>query len=184
MKKLHLTRSQMLERWRLFSGFLPLQPGLSLPRTDGGLDLDTLFEAQMTAWYSNLLLSAPERLLAPLELADTFLLPPPVRGGITFSLPQGAVRLLGVRLMGWAGDAEIMTDSSSPRALRQLHPFTCATPLDPVAICRPDGTVTIYPASDSENILESLRVAGHPDELFHFDEEALQPLVSAINPEI
>ena len=169
---LHLTPEQMLERWRLHRGLLPVTDNDSVTSA-ADTTLDTLLRAEIEEWYRRLLAEGPIDLNAPVEYADNVRLPATVAGeGVTLALPDEAVRLTAVRLLGWECDARIIADPRSHEARMQLDPYTRATPSDPVAVLRPGGFVTLYP-STGDNILETLRCTARHDDLYHFDEAAM-----------
>lgn len=169
---IHLTLPEMLSRWRLHRGVLPVTSGPALTATVNPA-LDDLHKAQIEEWYSRLLLTAPEEMIDPADYASRTILPPASDGGVTLSLPREAVRLLRVRLRGWLADARIIDSPHDPEAIRQLHPYTRATADSPVAVARPGGFVTLYPAMP-DNVLETLTCAVRTtDGRYHFDEAAL-----------
>ena len=148
---LHLTPTQMLEQWRLHRGLHPLANGLSVTAASN-TPLDTLMMSEIEAWYQRLLTDGPEERNDPVEYSANIHLPSTLAGeGVTFQLPENAVRLLAVRLTGWQCDARIITDPRSPEALRQLDPYTRATLSAPVAVVHPGGFVTLWP-STGDNI--------------------------------
>ena len=61
----------------------------------------------------------------------------------------------------------------SPEALRQLDPYTRATLSAPVAVVHPGGFVTLWP-STGDNIPDTLRCTARRDDMYHFDQAALQ----------
>lgn len=172
---LHLTPTQMLERWRLHRGLLPLANGLSVTAASG-TPLDTLLMSEIEAWYQQLLAEGPEEWNDPVDYSANIHLPStPAGEGVTFQLPGDAVRLLAVRLMGWHHDARILTGPASPEAMRQPDPYTRATISSPLAVVNPGGFVTLWP-STGDNIPETLRCTSRQDDMYHFDEAALAKL--------
>lgn len=170
---LHLTPTQMLEQWRLHRGLHPLANGLSVTAASD-TPLDTLMMSEIEAWYQRLLTDGPEEWNDPVEYSANIHLPSTLAGeGVTFQLPENAVRLLAVRLTGWQCDARIITDPRSPEALRQLDPYTRATLSAPVAVVHPGGFVTLWP-STGDNIPDTLRCTARRDDMYHFDQAALQ----------
>lgn len=169
---LTLTRSEMLSRWRLHSGYDIPHNGVTLSRTDG-IDLDSILASRMDDWYTRLLLMAPLHYLAPAEKASDTLLSSVTGGGMRISLGSSAVRIAAVRLSGWRAAARILTDPSSPEAVRQLHPFTRATADAPVALFDPASHILrLYPCTSSD-ILVTLKVVEQKPDLYTFDSSAL-----------
>lgn len=169
---LHLTSEQMLERWRVHRGLYPLagpeMVSASLPDT-----LDAVLQAEIEAWYDGILATAPASKLAPAEIAGSITLEATEpSGGHIFSLPEGVVRLVSVRLDGWDCDARIIADPCSAEARMQRHRFTRAGASAPVAVLHPGGVVSLYPYVKSRRAL-SVRVVGRTDSLYHFDDSLL-----------
>ena len=169
--KIKLSRQEFLSKWRVLRGYAPLRDDVSVTRTDG-LDFDTQLECEMDAWYRRLLLEGDEWQLAPEELASEMVLPAPADGGVTFRLPDGAVRLLRVRLSGWRRAATIVSDPDATLALCQLHRYSRACASNPVAVVSPDGTLALYPATASDRLV-SLQCVMLRDDEFAFDSSAL-----------
>lgn len=165
------TREEFLDYWRMMRGFAPLRNDAVVTRTDG-IDFDPMLEAEMDAWYRQLVRDGDPASLVAEELAGDIVLPAPADGCVTVSLPPGALRVLYVRLSGWRCPAAVVTDPDSAVALRQLHPYTRAGADRPVAVLYPDGRLALYPASGSDT-LESLECAMLCDDEFVFDSSAL-----------
>lgn len=108
MKKT-LTRNEMLALWKLTRAAEPMRLDCTVTRTDG-IDLDTIYEAEMRAWYLRLLDSAPIERLAPVEAAA--LARTERRGDLTVvTAPEGCRRVLRVQFDGW--DAPLAPDGKA-----------------------------------------------------------------------
>lgn len=170
--KTRYSRRELLALWRSLQGFAPATDNPTGIICTDGLDLESRFAAEIDAWYSRLVHSAPPELLAPEELAGSFMLPAPVDGALVLSLPEGVVRVTCVKLSGWSCPARIVTDPHSPEARRQLHPFTRATATSPVAVFTAWGEVALYPATDFD-VLDTLRCVIVRDDEYSFHPSAL-----------
>lgn len=169
--KMKLSRQEFLSKWRVLRGYAPLRDDVTVTRSDG-LDFDAILESEMDAWYRRLLLEGDEWQLAPEELSSGVTLPPPSGGGVTFALPSEAVRVLRVRLSGWKRAATVVSDPAGTPALCQLHPYSRACTANPVAVVSTDGSVSLYPACESDRLV-SLQCVMMRDGEFAFDSSAL-----------
>ncbi len=169
---LTLTRSEMLACWRLHSGYDIPHAGVTVTRTDG-IDLDSILASRMDAWYTDLLLTAPLHHLSPVEKASDSLLSSVSGGGMRIHLGSSALRIASVRLSGWRAAARVLTDPSSPEALRQLHPFTRAGADSPVAVFDPSSRILrLYPCTSSDTLV-TLKVIEQKPDVYTFDSSAL-----------
>ena len=147
--KLSLTRAQLLQQWRLRAFPEPMNDGGAVSSIDG-IDMDAWLEAAMTDWYLGLLRSAPVELLYPQEYAGQIVPRQASGGAVLLTLPDTAVRPVALRMRGWNADAEIVTDTQSPTAVRQLCALTRAGIDAPVAVWQPGSrTVMLYPLPPS-----------------------------------
>ncbi len=171
--KTTLTRTEMLDRWRLHRGFDIPHFNAGASRTDG-IDLDSILAAEMDEWYANLLHTAPVRHLAPVDIASSMASAAGEGGVMRLNLSLSTVRVAAVRLSSWRRAATVVTDPSCRVAQNQFHPFTRASAHDPVAVFDPVGkTLDLYPChSRSDRIVTLSVVEFHPDE-FSFDSSAL-----------
>lgn len=169
---LHLTYPQMLARWRVIKGLYPVLGSGSVTVTLPE-ETDALLHVEIEKWYTDLLATADPALLAPTEISDRVTLTPcDDGGGLSFELPDVFTRLVSVRLHGWECAARIIPDPTCPEARRQRDPFTRATAASPVAVLRPGGIVTLYPATHFPEPVH-ITALGRPDTLYHFDESLL-----------
>lgn len=176
--EMHLDRSRMLAAWKLHRAFEPLRNDSSVTRTDG-IDLDDLLSAEMDLWYVNLLLTAPEHLLVPEDIAATTEIGKTERGATVVTLPPNTLRILEVKLSSWAQAAKVVLPGT-PAAIRQCSPWTRATADAPVAVKCGD-TLRLYPAASYGDALESLRCIVHRPGEYTFMHSALS-LIPAFNP--
>ncbi len=172
--KLCLNPSDMLEQWRLHSGYsLPLADAVC--RRNDGIDLDTIMRADLNAWYRRLLAEGEPGQLAPEDFSHSVVLTPGDDGGTIVSLPPEVVRVTEVRLSGWTRPARIVTSPTHILAARQLHPFTRATRSHPVALFV-GGTLRLYPASSPGDSLLSLRCVTLREDEYRIDDSAFSSL--------
>lgn len=170
--KLHFTKTVFLDVWRELKGYAPLRNDATVVVSHDGLDLDMALTAEMDDWYARLLREGEERYLAPEDLSAETAVPPPVDGGVTLQLPEGTVRVLHVKLSGWLAEARVVTDPRCALAMRQLHPFTRATPRLPVAVVHPGGELALYPAGPLDAV-ERLVCVVERDGVYAMDRSAL-----------
>lgn len=112
--KQSITREQMLAQWKLMRAAEPMRLDCTITRTDG-IDLDTIYESEMRAWYLRLLDTAPIERLAPVEasaLAKT-----EVRHDLTIiTTPEGCRRVLQVQFADWDSPIEPTAKANAVRA--------------------------------------------------------------------
>lgn len=171
--KLTLSTAEMLDLWRLHYACQPPLSDTVFLRNDR-IDTSGLFTSEMNLWYRRLLLEASPSLLSPRSL--DFPLPVADEGGATrLDLPAGVVRVLEVRLASWLRPATVVTDPASPLLLRQLHPFTRATPSSPLAFFS-DGQLLLYPGAAPADSLAVLSCIIFEEDVYEFDDSALATL--------
>lgn len=172
---LHLSPAGMLDLWRLHRHYAPPLEGATFVRNDG-VDTAALFAADIDCWYRRLVTEGPEsylstedfsRLVSPRLSAD---------GAATLiTLPAEVVRVTAVRLAGWKAQARIVTSPTHILAVRQLHPFTRATPSHPVAIFH-DGELRLYPAAPAGELPLRLDCVCLREGEYTFDDSVLATL--------
>ncbi|MBD5251496.1 MAG: hypothetical protein HDR97_01695 [Bacteroides sp.] len=169
--ELRLDEAQMLELWRQRQGILPLRDDIEVVRTDG-LDFSGRLKAEMDGWYLNLLATAPEELLVAEDCRDVQV---NRNGGVmTVSLPEGVMRIVGVRLSCWGRSGVVVDDPDSVLARRQLCGLTRACREAPVAVWdRQAGELRLYPAAEDDR-LERLDLVVRREGVYAFDRAALQ----------
>lgn len=169
--KLHLTRTEMLARWRACRGFDPMRSDSVVTRTDG-MDFDMLRVSDMNEWYGRLLREAPAHLLAPETLGMDRLVVEDGPGCRMVRLPEGTVRVISVTAGGWEACARLTDDPSGRMARRQRHPYTRACAGAPVAVFDPSGpTLRLYPCPEGD--VEVTVVVERPS-LYELDEAAFE----------
>lgn len=167
MRKL-LTKTAMLELWRLVRADEPLRLDCTLTRTDA-VDRDSILEAEMRAWYLNLLDCAPVEFLAPIDMA----IKAEIRtdGCLTIvTAPDQVRRILGVRFAGWAA-AVAPTDSLADVKARAGNPFWT----EPVVANSSARSVVV--ANASGELVELMCAADLSEEAYCFDDRALEKLL-------
>lgn len=171
--KLTLTAAEMLDLWRLRRALLLLREDCAVERRDG-IDLDRLLHAELRAWYSNLLDTAPVEMLVLTDIARDVAPALHADGHLTVTLPTGCRRVVEVEVEGWSR-AATLTASDTPLALRQDNPY-CRGRVDaPVAVVHPERLVLYSaPPGDVKPRLRRLLCIMEPEEgMYELDERAI-----------
>lgn len=173
--KLNLSPAQMLAQWRLHSAYsLPLTDAVC--RRNDGIDSDAIMRVDIDAWYRRLLAEGEPGLLAPEDLSRSVTSVACADDGCTLvTLPAEVVRVTEVRLSGWKCPARIVTSPTHILALRQMHPFSRATPSHPVAVFT-GGALRLYPAGSPGDSLVTLRCVSLREDEYRLDESAFSQL--------
>ncbi len=178
--KLTLTQAQMNERWLALRRLNTLPLEAVVNRNDG-VDMDMIVTEEVKKWYFNLLLTAPERMLAPVDIEDGLQLLPDGRGGARVVVPPEVVRIISVRMRGWYAPARLLHDNAYPPEVirrtrrRQMSQLTMSSPADPVAIMH-SNVINLYPYIDDDE-LHTLRVVTMTDGIYQFDSSALTTII-------
>lgn len=167
---LRLTPSRMLDLWMLHSGYSPSLTDATFRRNDG-IDTSAIHLAEMKQWYRRLLLEAPASCLVADDLSKSVILSPMSDGAAVIDLPLSVVRIVKVRLDSWLTSARIITSPTHPAAMRQLHPYTRATPSRPVAIFH-DNRLRLYPAAASGESISTLLCVSYDEDDYRLDDSA------------
>ncbi len=183
--KLKLTQAQMNERWLSLRRLntLPLD---AVVRRNDGVDMDMIVTEEVNKWYLNLLLTAPEGLLATADIEDMLTLRPDGHGGAEVVVPPEVARITSIRMRRWNAPARIVVDNpftaDAARRVRhrQSSPLTMASPSSPVAIMH-SNVVTMYPYVDGDELL-TFRAALMTDGIYEFDSKALSTILNEDNP--
>ncbi len=174
--KLYLTSEQMLGYWRLLRGYEPLRSDHAVTRRDG-IDLDSLLMKEISAWYSNLLDTAPVEMLVTTDISSSLAAVTSPDLSATVTLPDSCRRLFSIALRGWEHSAVVVPLDENPDLFdEQFNPFTRGCPQRPVAILMPDRTVRLYsmPSLTALPVVErTVAVVEPPDGTFQFDSRAL-----------
>ncbi len=166
MTKLHLTRAQLLEQWRLRAFPEPVNDAaVGITRIDG-IDLDALLEARMDDWYSQLLNNAPLNLLAPVDMADRMeVCGSTPCGALRYQIPSGFKHLVHMALQGDHRPARILTDA----AARLYDPRRRIVDDTPTVLV--DGDIlTVYPGLP---LRSAMMICDTGDGMYHIDSAAL-----------
>lgn len=120
-----LTRTEMLNLWRTIHTAEPLRLDCVVTRADGP-DFSTALEAEMRAWYLDLLDNGPEQMLAPVEMAHAATVAGELPGIVSVTLPAEVRRVLRVKFAGWGAPESpgwspdrLLTLASNPYFNRQ-----------------------------------------------------------------
>lgn len=177
---LRLTPSQMLDMWRLHVCYSPSVINAVFTRNDG-IDTDSIHRAEINAWYRRLLLEAPKEQLVTVDLSTDLTLIASDIGATIIDMPSDVVRIVEVRLASWRKPARIVTSPTHILVERQNHPYTRATPSQPVALFF-DSTLCLYPAAVEGDSLTTLSCVTFSDDEYAFDDSALASLHPNQNP--
>lgn len=178
--KITLDTSQMLERWRLARGLVPLRGDCAITRHDG-VDADSLLIADMRRWYLDLLDTAPVGLLAPEDISDDVSVNVGDDGVASLSLPENCRRVIEIRLTQWMQPAIIVSDHDARLAQLQSSPYSHGGCYRPVAVA--DGRRLRLYSVDPEkevSVASCIAVVEPADGTFKLDERAL-PVYSPFN---
>lgn len=171
--KLTLTAAEMLDLWRLRRALLPLREESVVERRDG-IDFDRLLHAELRAWYSNLLDTAPVDMLVLTDIARDVAPALQADGRMTVTLPSGCRRVVEVEAEGWTRAATIAM-AGSPLALQQDNPYSRGRVDAPVAVLHP-GRLVLYstPPGGGKPRLRRLLCVMEPEEgMYELDERAI-----------
>lgn len=168
MKK-SLTKGEMLDLWRNLRMAEPLRLDCAVARTDG-TDLSAAIEAEMRAWYLQLLDRGDPALIVPVDVAPTAIVSTAASGLTLIGVSASSRRILQVRFSGW--DAPLTPDAT-PEEVRLAsanpyfkRPMVAAIGNDRVAVSGAEGT------------LSALMVALDPGpDSYIFDDAALKELI-------
>lgn len=169
MKKL-LTKSAMLDLWRLMRADEPLRLDCTLTRTDG-VDYDQRLETEMRTWYLALLDEGAEELLAPVNIAAKALLNTSADGLTVITVPEEVRRVLSLKFSDW--DSPIIPDSEASEVInRAANPF-CHQPM---AACQSPRVILVSNARGELTELNCATDLG--EETYCFDDRALEQLLN------
>lgn len=148
-----------------------------LPAPGTGASLRRLLIDEMHAWYLRMLDSAPVHLLPVLDYSGQCVAARSPQGAVRLTLPATVRRVVSLRIDGWERDAQLITDPSSPLALRQANPYACGSTAHPVAVAQEDGrTWMLYPSPAGSAPVEVSRLMAVPEpepDLYRLDRALL-----------
>ncbi|MCM1355468.1 MAG: hypothetical protein NC212_03575 [Staphylococcus sp.] len=172
---LHLSKAGMIDLWRLHRHYSPPLSDATFVRNDG-VDTTAVFVAEIDCWYRRLVTEGPETYLSTEDFSDRVSPCLSDDGAATvIPLPAEVVRVTAVRMPGWKAQARIVTSPAHILAVRQLHPFTRATPSHPVAIFH-DGELRLYPAAPAGEVPLRLDCVCLREDEYAFDDSVLATL--------
>lgn len=165
-----LTRQEMLEVWRNLRTGEPMRLDCTVTRTDGTDNEDAL-AAEMRAWYLDLLDSAPEPMLAPVDTAATATVATGHAGVTTVTATADTRRILRVRFAGWGAP---LAPDCGPDLVRRLaaNPY-CRRP----AAARIAPNVVIV-CGASGPLAELTCAVDHGTQTYCFDDKALNAILT------
>ncbi len=166
MKKL-LTKSEMLDLWRLMRADEPLRLDCTLTRTDG-VDHSFRLETEMRAWYLALLDLAPEEMLTPINMAAKASITS-ANGLLIITAPEEVRRVLSLKFSGW--DAPIAPDSLVTTVIDYASNPFCTIP---IAARQSARTILINNAKGELTELNCAVDLG--EDTYCFDDRALEQL--------
>ena len=170
----------MNERW-LELRRLNTRPLEAVVSRNDGVDMDQLVTEEVKKWYFNLLLTAPENMLAPRDIEDALQLRPDGRGGAEVVVPDGVVRITLIKMRRWHSPALILHDNAFPEGTirrarrRQSSSLTMSSPASPVAIMH-SNVISLHPYIDGDELM-TFRAIVMADDLYEFDSTALSTIL-------
>ncbi len=168
MKK-SLTKDAMLDLWRNLRMAEPLRLDCAVARTDG-TDLSSALEAEMRAWYLQLLDRGDPGLIVPVDVAQTAIVGSRKQGVTLISVSASSRRIMEVMFSGW--DMPVAPNATAETLMRAAANPYCQRPL--VAALGPDRVAV----AGAQGTLTSLMVALDPGpDTYIFDDAALKELI-------
>lgn len=183
--KIILSKDEMLERFRLAGGLEHLRSDCTVEITDG-VDLDGMLAEQLRRRYAELLAEGPPELLVTEEAGGALTDVRPLREGLgDVVLPDGCVRVLEIRMEGWARPAAVEPAEALGALMMSLdNVYTRCAPEYPRAVLGPDGRhVYVHPMT-GRKVLSARGVLDPGPERFVVQEAALSRLFDKIKIEL
>lgn len=157
-----LSRSEMLELWRLVRHLEPLRTDATVTRSDG-LNLSALVENSVDRWYERLLLESPEEDIPLVNLSADSRVTTAPDGVVKVELPERCLRVFSATLQGWTRPAVITDDPLSDLALLQDCEELRGGSVAPVGVLHPGGVLMLYSVEPgSAGVLTDLKCAALP----------------------
>lgn len=167
MKKT-LTKSEMLELWRVIRTGEPLRLDCTVTRTDGA-DYDALLSAEMRAWYLHLLDCGAEELLAPIDMASAAAVEAGEEGLKVVKAPADVRRILRLRFESQPSAIAPTADEATVRACGANH--FCRR-----AVAARVGPRTVVCSGVSGQLKELTCAMDFGEETYLFDDRALETI--------
>ena len=173
---MNLSASQMLDLWKMRSGYSVARRDCAIERDDG-IDVDEYFTLEMNRWYAQLLAEAPVEWLPVEDLAAELGVTTDACGVVEAVVPACCVRPVEWHVEGWKRDVVTFHPAGSPEALRQGVEWLRGSAERPVAVVS-TGKVTLYSVKPgSEAVVDkALCVVRPADGSFRFSQAALATL--------
>lgn len=102
---LRYTQKEMLEEWKLRSGYFQTRTDCELVRDDG-IDLDRLLQAEIDSRYEHLLSCGPMEMVPVMEIAGDCIASVDGNLAVTVVLPEDCVRVVELALPGWEAERD------------------------------------------------------------------------------
>lgn len=173
---LDLSEKEMLDLWKLKTGFMQARNDCSVEREDS-VDLDGKLMVDIRQWYANLLKTAPADWLPVEDVTDEIFTDTDVDGTITVTLPDNCVRPLAWHVEGWATDVAEFYEPNSVVGKQQTVEWLRGTESHPVAILT-GVTLRLYSVAPGAGgaVDKALCVVKPTDGTYQFSEEALSTI--------
>ena len=168
-----LSAQEMLDLWKLRSGYVVARRDCEVERTDG-VDLDGMLMSQIGQWYAGLLATAPVDWLPVEDVAARVAVEADAEGVVAATLPGCCVRPVAWRLRGWSRDVTTFHDAGSAEALRQGVRWLRGNACRPVAVAEATGLRLYSIVPGTQPVVErALCVVRPADGVFTFATAAL-----------
>lgn len=170
------SRAELLDEWLTRRGYQPLRADSSVDISTG-TDIRSLLGRELDDWIRYVYATASPALLPTVDGAPaarlTFTDAPEMAARLV--VPEGAGRLLAVRLSCWERPVAPVPCGSAPD-LAASNPFMQPDGSVPLAVTDPDGTIVVRPARAGATVERLLYIPSPPEG----DEPvALDPLLLA-----
>lgn len=174
----NLTLDELREIVKMRLGMIATRSDCTLLAVDG-IDLTSWLDAQIKIWYSQYLATAPDADLPISEIGRRTELTYDAQGIATAELPTGTIRVLEVKLSGWAYAVRPIPSAEAQKRLQRLgNPYCLPTATDPLAVENADGSLTLAPCTVPA--FDRLTAVVDPAPKFVFHLAALDSLIEKI----
>ena len=130
---LRYTQKEMLEEWKLRSGYFQTRTDCELVRDDG-IDLDRLLQAEIDSRYEHLLSCGPMEMVPVMEIAGDCIASVDGNLAVTVVLPEDCVRVVELALPGWKRSVMRFLHGSDAKAVMQRNEWLCGGAENPVCV--------------------------------------------------